>query len=160
MRMYQNLSNTVEVNKAFEELQVFYQDWVDHVIPMYQKGKGITEPLRVTTWQDGKHGVESMVGYKATVQIASSVQNIISKGPMFLANDSAYDTKSVRFLFDNHQALVQYYTDIRQAEINDHLNLLNTYEIFVVICCVIMDLLILIIAVLVPYFSFKAFLER
>jgi hypothetical protein len=56
--------------------------------------------------------------------------------------------------------MVAYYTKLREWEINDHLKHLNLYEVFVIACCVVMTTLILVIAVLVPYMSFKAFLDR
>jgi hypothetical protein len=160
MRIYTQLNSPEKVSSAYAKLNRTYFDWLAHVIPMYEKGSALSEPVRISTYENGMYNVHDIPGFKATVLAAKHVQVILSKGPEYFAESDAYYSPSVRYLFDNQPSLVAYYTYLRQIEIDEHLNHLKTYEAFVIVCCVVMTFLIFGVAVVVPYTSFRSFLHR
>lgn len=160
MKLYTALNRTEEVTKAYSRLKTTYDRWLTVCIPMYLQGNGMVEKMKVSTWSDGVYTIEELTALKVVQLTAKHVQFIISNGPGFFARPDAYLSTSVRFLFDNEANMVTYFNFLRQGEIDDLKSSLSMYEALVILCCSIMTLLILIVAVVAPYMAFKSFIER
>ena len=158
---FTSTANGPKFTETMKDLYSELQLWNKDVMKLYFSGPGTTLNVDVKEW-DGKHfTIKQMNALQASILISTYAQNVNETGvDLFKNRTAALLHPSVRFILDNSNNLMHFYTQIRDVEIQDHYIFINMLRTALLSCKSAIAILAFTFSLIIPYFSYNSFKER
>jgi hypothetical protein len=140
----------------YEDLQL----WRTDVMKLYNSGPGTILQKSVVLWDGEDYSIKKMTAVDLTIIIESAVQYVNYTTTLFDNRAKALKNPNVRFILDNANKITDYFTVVRDKEISDYSDWINTLRTALLCCKSSIGILAFIFSLIVPYFSYNSFSAR
>jgi hypothetical protein len=156
-----NENNVEEYQEHYQELSQDYALWTATVPQLYNSEYGTTETARIYLWNGDRYSLEIFNANQITTIMTRTAQYILIRGQELLGNKTeALLSPQVRFIFDNQDSIEELYMRIRNLQIDDHVRDADMFKQLVKSTGTSMILLMVLVGLLYPFYSFRAFRKR
>ena len=158
---YRALNATTSFNSAAKDLSSELTIWREQVKPLYFSGPGTHSDTIIREWDGTSYSIVKLNALQISVQIEQHMQALNESTTAFFADRTeALTSPEVRFIFDNSENIMNYFTAVRKAEIEEHFNFIVTLRTALLCCKSAIGILAFIFSLIIPMFSYTAFRAR
>ena len=160
LNYYSYTNNTARLTKTREDLYEDLRLWRTDVMKLYNSGPGTYMSYSLRMWNGEEYLVEKHTGLEISIMLENAVQYVNQTTDLFKDQYKALKNPKVRFILDNVNGVANYFTRVRDVEIEEYVSFITTLRTALLSCKSTIGILAFIFSLIVPYFSYNSFLAR
>jgi hypothetical protein len=158
---FQATAQATKLTSAARELSAELTTWRTEVRPLYVSGPGTSMHTVVREWDNKHYSVTKMNALELSVLIEQHIQTVNQTALTYFQNrEQALNSPEVKFIFENSENIMHFFSQVRQAEIDGHHSFIILLRTALLCCKSSIGILAFIFSLIIPMFSYNSFQAR